>query len=114
MPDGSEITIETKEDRILIKTWYEQHPDYDQKPQLQFPVDIKYKDGLVKTISSQEELKLAYASWVQEGPDKAKMVLISDGEFHVNPKIVALVKNEYETEERKLSLIQIGARASGL
>ena len=61
VPDGTEITIEIKEDRILIKTWYEQHPDYDQKPQLQFPVDIKYKEGLVKTINSQEELKLAYA-----------------------------------------------------
>lgn len=59
-------------------------------------------------------LQLAYDSWVQDGPDSAKMVLVSDGEFHVIPKIVSLVKSEYENDGRKLSLIQIGARASGL
>jgi Mg-chelatase subunit ChlD len=59
-------------------------------------------------------LQLAYESWSEEGPDSAKMVLISDGEFHVTPKIAAIIKNQYETEGRKLTLIQIGARASGL
>jgi len=59
-------------------------------------------------------LQLAYESWQEDGPDSAKMVLISDGEFHVTPKIAAIIKNQYETEGRKLTLIQIGARASGL
>lgn len=59
-------------------------------------------------------LQLAYESWFVTEPDSAKMVLITDGEFHVNPKIVGIIKNEYETKGRKLTLIQIGARASGL
>ena len=60
-------------------------------------------------------LQMGYESWSEAEPDSAKMVLISDGEFHVTPKIVSLVKNEYETKGRKLTLIQIGARsASGL
>ena len=59
-------------------------------------------------------LQLAYESWDTPGPDSAKMVLISDGEFHVSPKIAAIIKNNYESEGRKLTLIQIGARTSGL
>jgi uncharacterized protein with von Willebrand factor type A (vWA) domain len=59
-------------------------------------------------------LQMAYESWFVTEPDSAKMVLITDGEFHVNPKIVGIIKNEYETKGRKLTLIQIGARASGL
>lgn len=59
-------------------------------------------------------LQLAYESWQSDGVDSAKMVLISDGEFHVTPKITDIVKNNYEIKGRKLTLIQIGARASGL
>jgi len=60
-------------------------------------------------------LQMGYESWSVNEPDSAKMVLISDGEFHVTPKIVSLVKNEYETKGRRLTLIQIGSRsASGL
>jgi hypothetical protein len=29
------------------------------RPELQFPVDIKYKDGVVVTINSHEEMKKA-------------------------------------------------------
>jgi Mg-chelatase subunit ChlD len=59
-------------------------------------------------------LQMAYESWDTGSPDSAKMILISDGEFHVSPKIVSIIKNEFETKGRKLTLIQIGARASGL
>jgi len=60
MPDGSEITIEQKEDRELIKAWYEQHPDVIEKPSLEFPVDIAYFDSdVLITINNQEELKEA-------------------------------------------------------
>jgi Mg-chelatase subunit ChlD len=59
-------------------------------------------------------LQLAYESWDSDRADSAKMVLVSDGEFHVSPKIAELIKNQYEAKGRKLTLIQIGARASGL
>lgn len=59
-------------------------------------------------------LQLAYDSWQPTVADSAKLVLISDGEFHVNPKIVGIIKKEYDNNGRKLTLIQIGARASGL
>lgn len=59
MPDDSEITIATKEDRQLIKAWYTAHPDVKERPELQFPVDIKWKDGTVESINSKEEMKAA-------------------------------------------------------
>jgi hypothetical protein len=56
MPDGTEIIIEKKEDRKLIKEWYEANPGVEEKPELQYPVDIKYKDGTIKTINNKEEM----------------------------------------------------------
>jgi len=59
-------------------------------------------------------LRMAYDSWDTPGPDSAKMVLITDGEFNVTPNVVDIIKTQYETEGRKLTLIQIGSRASVL
>jgi hypothetical protein len=56
MPDGSTITIEEKEDWVLLKQWYDENPGYDEKPVLQFPVDIKWKDGTIQTINNEEEM----------------------------------------------------------
>ena len=62
MPDGTEITINSKDDkegRLAIKAWYEAHPDCKEKHSLKYPVDIKYKDGTIKTINNQEEMRRA-------------------------------------------------------
>lgn len=59
-------------------------------------------------------LQMSYQSWPTEVPDSAKLVFISDGEFRVTPKIVEIVKRNYDDYGRKLLLLQIGARASGL
>ncbi len=59
MPDGSEIIIEEREDYMLIREWYTEHPDVNEKPELNFPVDIKYKDGTVVTINNEEEMREA-------------------------------------------------------
>jgi len=59
MPDGSEITIEQKVDWNLIKTWYENHPDSKEKPALQFPVEIRFKSGKVKTLNDENGLRRA-------------------------------------------------------
>lgn len=59
-------------------------------------------------------LEKAYQSWKPEEPDSAKVVLISDGEFSVNNKILEMVKDGYERLGRKLTVVQIDARAVGL
>lgn len=60
LPDGTEVTINSKDDEegwVEIKDWYINHPDVAAKPVLQFPVEIKWKDGTVQTINSQEEMQ---------------------------------------------------------
>jgi Mg-chelatase subunit ChlD len=59
-------------------------------------------------------LDKAYNSWEPEEPDSAKVILISDGEFSVNNKILEMVKDGYERLGRKLTVVQIDARAVGL
>jgi hypothetical protein len=63
MPDGSVITGNSeKEIWQLIKEWYEANPDEKDKPVLQYPVDIQYKDGTIVTINDDEEMKAAYGN----------------------------------------------------
>jgi len=61
MPDGSTITVEEKEDWMLIKEWYLANPGVREKPSLEYPVDIKWKDGTIKTINNDGEMRLAFA-----------------------------------------------------
>ena len=57
MPDGSEITGENRKDiRIAIKAWYEANPGVEERPVLQFPVDIKMK-GEIITVNNAAELQ---------------------------------------------------------
>ncbi len=65
MFDESEIIVNGKDDADgwgEIKAWYEAHPDVAQKPALKYPVDIKWKDGTVTTITGNEEMRRAKAS----------------------------------------------------
>ena len=57
MPDDTEITIENREDRAAIKSWYEANPDSKERLTLQYPVNIILKDGTTLTISNDEEMK---------------------------------------------------------
>jgi len=62
MPDGSTITGNNrKEIGIAIKAWHEANPGSKERPVLQYPVEIKYKDGTVKTINNKEEMRRAKA-----------------------------------------------------
>ena len=54
MPDDSNITPEDeKEFWIEIKSWYEANPGVEEKPELQYPVDVKLKDGEILTVEDE-------------------------------------------------------------
>lgn len=55
-------------------------------------------------------LQNASKSWDQ-GKDSARIVLISDGSFTVTNNIESLVKNQYESKGRRLTVIQIASKA---
>ena len=43
MPDSSVITLTEDKDREKIKTWYENNPKVEKRPQVQLPVDIIFE-----------------------------------------------------------------------
>ncbi|MFT7614819.1 MAG: hypothetical protein ACI9J3_003806 [Parvicellaceae bacterium] len=48
----------------------------------------------------------AAKSWASTGVDSASIILISDGGFTVSNKMEELVKNEFETKGRLLTVVQ--------
>ena len=56
MPDGSTIAVAVKEDWDDVKGWYDSNPDSEERPFLQYPVNISYRDGTIQTINNDEEM----------------------------------------------------------
>jgi len=64
MPDGSTITIENEEDWIAIRDWYEANPESEEKPELQFPINVEFDDREGSTsflVSNEEEMRGVYS-----------------------------------------------------
>lgn len=76
MPDGSTITIETREDWLDVKGWYEANPDAEGCPHLNYPVNITFNNGTVKTINNALEMRRAKRACraIKERPHCFKLV----------------------------------------
>ena len=59
MQDGSAISMIDKEDWMELKSWYEENPDIEERPLLEYPVEINYGDGSNKTINNDDEMAIA-------------------------------------------------------
>jgi hypothetical protein len=59
MTDGSTITMTDVKDWDGIKTWYEANPNSEEKPSLNYPVDIEFKDGTLQTVNDENEMGIA-------------------------------------------------------
>ena len=65
MPDGSTITVSSddEDDWVQLKSWYDANPNSEEKPTLQYPVDILFetRDGSITvTVTNNEEMRNAY------------------------------------------------------
>jgi len=65
MPDGSTITVSSddEDDWVQLKSWYDANPNSEEKPTLQYPVDILFetRDGSITvTVTNDEEMRNAY------------------------------------------------------
>ena len=49
--------MEDEKDWAELKSWYEAHPVIEERPILEYPVEINYRDGSTKTINNAEEMK---------------------------------------------------------
>ena len=58
MPDGTAITIESNIEGAWdnLKDWYTQNPDNEERPTIQYPVNIIFKDGTTNIINNEEEM----------------------------------------------------------
>ena len=62
MPDGSTYEISSDEDESgweELKEWYDSNPDSDQRPELQYPVDIikwENEESVTITINNEDEM----------------------------------------------------------
>ena len=56
MPDGSFIAVENENGYMAVRDWYENNSDSIEKPTLQYPVNIIYRDGDTQTINNDEEM----------------------------------------------------------
>ena len=65
MPDGSTITVSSDDDDnwAELKAWYEANPESEEKPALQYPVDISFETregSTTLTVTNDEEMRNAY------------------------------------------------------
>ena len=62
MPDGSSYEIADDDDESWdeLKAWYDANPEAEERPELQYPVDIMYEsEDRTVTISNEEEMLAA-------------------------------------------------------
>ena len=58
MPDASGITLNSKDDWIQVKDWYQANPDTHEHPEFVFPLQIVFGEETI-TINSQDEFREA-------------------------------------------------------
>lgn len=58
MPDGSSLVIESEADWTILKSWYEDNKEAEEKPELVYPVDVKYYDGTIVNVGDAEEMEM--------------------------------------------------------
>ena len=56
MPDSTVIVVSNRTDYIKIRRWHLAHPRVLKKPTINFPINIKFKDGSEKEIANMAEL----------------------------------------------------------
>lgn len=60
LPDGTTLTIEAREDMREVFEWYQENEDVEERPAIDFPIELAYSEDSVVSIASQEELEAAF------------------------------------------------------
>ena len=71
MPDATSITLNSKDEWIMIKDWYVANKGVKKRPELVFPVDITIEDGTLQTLIDKGDLRRMKDS-CKKGKDKRK------------------------------------------
>jgi hypothetical protein len=95
MPDDSSITLETKEDWVLIREWYQANPGVKVRPELVFPVDVQLEDGTIQTLLDRTEL-MAVKDACKKNKDKRKCFVFQLPVTFTMPDATEIVVNARE------------------
>ncbi len=57
MPDNSEIVINSREDRQLIRAWHIANPEVRQRAAIKYPITVTKEDGSSVEVSDKDQLK---------------------------------------------------------
>ena len=68
MPDGTEITVslDTEDGWGFIRGWYDENPESDERPSINFPVQILMDDTNVLVVNNNDEMKDVYRNCMNE------------------------------------------------
>jgi len=101
MPDDSNITIVNEEDWEDLKNWYEENPDSDERPSLQYPINLVFTGGNIILINDDNEMSEAKSNCI----DCIELVypvtfILPDGSLETvdynNDESWIVIKNWYE------------------
>ena len=71
MPDATSITLNSKDEWIMIKDWYVANKGVKKRPELVFPVNVTIEDGTLQTLIDRGDLRRMKDS-CKKGKDKRK------------------------------------------
>jgi len=71
MPDTTSITLNSKDEWIMIKDWYVANKGVKKRPELVFPVNVTIEDGTLQTLIDRGDLSRMKDS-CKKGKDKRK------------------------------------------
>jgi len=101
MPDDSSITIVNEEDWEDLKKWYDENPDSDERPSLQYPINLVFEGGNTIIINDNNEMSEAKSNCI----DCIELVypvtfILPDGSLETvdynNDESWIVIKNWYE------------------
>jgi hypothetical protein len=62
MADATVIEVNERADFKLLRAWCKANPNSTEKPSLNYPVDVIYRDDTTATINDEAEMKAAKES----------------------------------------------------
>ncbi|NOR88236.1 MAG: hypothetical protein GQ527_11555 [Bacteroidales bacterium] len=109
MPDDSDFIIETKDDWAALRAWYENHPNYNAKPIMQYPVDIEFKGDKIITVTNEREL-MRYKEGCDSSDDKIIEVISEEliRSESCNGEVVSGLIEYYDQKRNWLFSINFG------
>ncbi|MEK9604239.1 MAG: hypothetical protein VW127_07445 [Flavobacteriaceae bacterium] len=73
LPDGSKVTGSSRSELLRkFKDWYDDHPEVNDRPDLNYPITIKKEDGEKVVVKNKEEFESIYLDCYKDWEEQWK------------------------------------------